>query len=392
MIAEGLLQLKRSLTIRKYPTAGRNAGFSRLAFQALPYLLVKNGYSFAPLSVFIHVNNRCNLRCKMCDIWMEDGESMMQKNLGGGDNRDMPIDDFKRIIDKIKPYRPFVGIPAAEPMMYPHIIEAIRYVKSQGLHCSVATNGTTLENQAEDIIDARPDKIIISMDGPPAIHDEVRGFSGTFDKIISGLKKLDDLKKTKNVKFPQVFITYVISELNQGSLIDFLKVVPLDAIAQINFRNMFFLTHDAAARHNEKFGDKYNAFAGACIAGGSDLTKVDIDVLHDQMEFIKKNYDESKVRFLANHQSKEKLRTYFYDHDTFLDNTPCVYPWYMMQIDTDGNSMASQRCFHLHFGNVLEKDFQDVWNGESIRSFRKDLQRQEKGRFEACSRCEGVGF
>ena len=57
--------LKKGLKVGKYPTADKNASFVRLLLNAVPYLVCKDGSSLPPLSVFIHVNNKCNLKCKM---------------------------------------------------------------------------------------------------------------------------------------------------------------------------------------------------------------------------------------------------------------------------------------------------------------------------------------
>ncbi len=384
-----LNQIKRSINLKKISTAGKNANFFRLAYQAIPYFLLKNGYSFPPLSVFIHVNNWCNLRCTFCDIWMEDKGSFLAKNLGGAETRNMEIENFKKIIDKVKSFRPLIGIPAAEPLLYKDLHEAISYIKFNGLDCSVTTNATTLESRAEELVDSGLDKLGISIDGPARIHDVIRDSSGAYYKAISGLKKLDEIKKSRNSRYPEVSIVYTISEANHNVLPEFLDSFPLELVETIMFRTMLFLTEEAAKKHNKSFGEKYDAMNGSCLNGGVNLLNIDTDLLFEQMNYITERYKE-KISFRFRWPTKQGLRTYFHDHDTFMDNTPCVYPWYTMQINTDGSAQANQRCFHQIFGNLLEQDFQEVWNGEKLKTFRKDLLVQKNGRFEACSRCDGV--
>ena len=150
---------------------------------------------------------------------------------------------------------------------------------------------------------------------------------------------------------------------------------------------MFFCTQKLAEKHNLKFGERYDA-TSACLSGGIDLRNVDIDVLHKQIKTLKHRYrDKCKLFF---NYGKEELRVYYHEPEIFLDDTKCVFPWYTMQINTDGSAIPPQRCYTNDFGNILTEDFWKIWNGAKMRQFRKDLQRYD--RFPACSRCEGVNY
>jgi Fe-coproporphyrin III synthase len=381
--------LSSVLDIKKYPTADRNASPIRLAKQAIPYYLSRTGFSYPPLSVFIHVNNKCNLRCTMCDQWVEPENSMFFKNLSGSETNNISIKNFKKIIDKIKFFKPFIGIPATEPLMYSNIFEAISYVKSQGLRCSMATNGYLLEQKAAELIDSGLDKIVISVDGPKLIHDKIRGVEGSYQRIIAGIQKLDDLKKSMGRNTPVVYLNYVISEDNHRSLVECMQNLPLDAIKQIAFRVMFFLTRELAHKHNKEWGFRYDAQEGACISGGIDLNNIDCDVLTDQITHVTREYSD-KCYFFFKHANPEGLAKHYQKPEEFLDDTSCVFPWYTMQVNPDGDVIAPQRCFFQVFGNLVKQNFEDVWLSSAHRQFRMDLQGH--GRFPACARCEGVNY
>jgi MoaA/NifB/PqqE/SkfB family radical SAM enzyme len=388
MIASTARLLMRSFSIRKYPTADLNAHVSRLLLQGAPYFLSRTGYSYPPLSVFIHVNNKCNLKCKMCDAGQMDQDSMFYKNLSASDKSNMPFDAFKRIVDQFKPHRPFIGMPATEPLLYSHIIEAIAYVKSQGMRCSVATNGTMLDTMAEQLVKAGLTKVVVSLDGPAPIHDRIRGVQGTYQKVLDGISSLHKYKIKYAQQEPYIYVNYVIQEDNYGTITEMIDDLPLDAISQIDFRVMFYCTEDIAKKHNLRFGDKYDA-TSACLSGGINLKNVNTDIAYDQINFSTKQHPD-KCKFFFNH-GKKGLHKYYHEPEVFLDSTRCVMPWFTMQINVDGNVIPPQRCYHNLFGNILEQNFQDIWNGEKMRGFRMDLKRAG-GRFPACTRCEGVNF
>lgn len=379
--------MDKSLNVRAYPTADRNAGLTRLATQAIPYLFSNTGYARPPLSVFIHVNNHCNLKCYFCDYGNGNSESMFYKNLAGGEQRNLPFDWFKTIVDKVKPYKPFVSMPAVEPLMYPHVVEAVEYVRAAGLRCALATNGTALKKKAEALVEAGLTKIVISIDGPLSVHDDVRGVTGTFRRIIDGILALDEAKKRKDVTEPSVYLNYVIGDVNYTTLVECVEQLPMDAIKQIDFRVMFFCTKSMAEKHNALWGDRYLATT-TNIIDESSLDRVDTDVLWKQVEAVSRRYD-GKCKFFFRH-GREELATYYHEPEAFLDGARCVHAWYMMQVNTDGEVIPAQRCYHQTFGNIVMDDFKDVWNSPAYRQFRRDLRRE--GRFPACSRCEGVNF
>jgi len=369
MLSRKILELvKKSFTIKEYPVADRNANFFRLAWQALPYYFLRSGFSFPPLSVFIHVNTRCNLKCKMCDAGQDAPESVFYQTLKGVSDGDMPISSFKMIIDKVKHFKPFIGMPAIEPLFYGHIVEAIDYIAKQGLRSSIATNGIYLNDLAEDITKAGLTKIIISIDGPEHVHDKIRGVPGTYKKVIEGIKKLAKIKKALKKKEPYIFINYVISEDTYPFLTECVDKLPLDLIEHVNFGLMFYCTEELAQKHNKVFGEKYHA-SSVGLYGGINLANINIDILYDQLTKVTKGYG-GKCQFPF-HYSKEQLRKYYHDPEVFVDSNRCVFPWYTLQINRDGDVMPRQRCYPNKFGNILQQEFAEIWNGEKIRDFRK---------------------
>lgn len=387
MIKKLIEEIKRGAGVKKYPTADRNASLLQLCRQGIPYYLARKGWSLPPLSVFVHVNTRCNLRCKFCDAGQDDKASMFYANLKGSHADDLSLDDFKKIIDKVKHFKPFIGMPALEPSLWAPLADAVRYINENGMRCSIATNGTFLEERAEELIDAGLNKVVISIDGPREHHDAIRGVPGTFEKVLASIDRLDRVKRERGLTEPQIYINYVIFEDNYQKLVDMVEQIPLDKVRQVDFRVMFFCTPELAEKHNKEFGGRYDATT-ACLAGGVDLKNVDVDVLWDQVQQVTSGYG-GKCKMFFNHE-KEGLRTYYHEPEVFLDDAKCVFPWYTMQVNTDGSVIPPQRCYAQTFGNLLEQGFEDVWNGEKMRRFRMDLQKH--GRFPACTRCEGVNY
>ena len=376
---------KRLWEIQAHQSAGPNATPWRLVWNALPYLFLRNGYSFPPLSLFFIINSRCNFKCQMCDVGQNDHDSMFYKNLIGKDKGDYPVDAFKRLIDEVKSFRPYISITSTEPLLYKPLPEVIEYVIASGLKINVLTNGYLLEKRAEEIVDSGLYSLNVSIDGPPEIHNRLRGISDAHQRAVAGIMRVVELKKKKGTQYPHIGINSTITDLTAPHMVDMLKSLPMEHLVKVSFMTMVFLHQELADKHNKLFGDKYYA-TQTCLAGGADPFKVDVDRLVEQSRLVKKMYPE-KV-FLYYQPDKEELERYFYRPEEFMDNTKCVFPWFSAQILSNGDMVGLTRCFPTSFGNVIKNSFKEVWLCDKMRKFRKDLQKY--GRFPACTRCEGV--
>jgi len=150
----------------------------RLKDVPLP-LLFKMKY---PFFLQVHVTERCNLRCKHCysDQWSQDMSWELFVKL---------INDFKKLI-KILNCRGTVYLTGGEPLLWPHIFDAIKLLRKKKLVPRVLTNGTLIDEKVARKLKKSGVKYVqVSLDGGKEIHESIRG-KGTFDKAISGIKNL----------------------------------------------------------------------------------------------------------------------------------------------------------------------------------------------------------
>lgn len=105
-----------------------------------------------PRHLFIETTAACNLTCEYCP---------REKN-----NSHMDYELFRRIIDEAKTYGPrsFSLHLFGEPLLYPRIWEAIRYIKkaNKGNIVLLTSNGTMFNRFIDDITESNVDKLIWS--------------------------------------------------------------------------------------------------------------------------------------------------------------------------------------------------------------------------------------
>ena len=127
-----------------------------------------------PLRVMHFVTYRCNLACKYCGIWSYKIKEMTTKETRRAIKEFADIGNFHWV---------FTG---GEPLLREDIGELINYLKDFGIAVTLTTNGTLLRKRIEEVKNV--DYLVVSLDGPKKINDEVRG-KGVFDKVIDGVKE-----------------------------------------------------------------------------------------------------------------------------------------------------------------------------------------------------------
>src|SRR5512145_2922069 len=144
-----------------------------------------------PKYISFTITNSCNLRCRMCGQWSEEGYIYNHVKDAGSQ---MKLADWKRLVDEIALHKvAFILIRGGEPFLFPGIIELVEYIHDKGIFVSIDTNGTMMEKYIPDLVRIGNMHITFSVDGPEEIHDYVRGVEGSFQKTKESIALLNGL-------------------------------------------------------------------------------------------------------------------------------------------------------------------------------------------------------
>ena len=370
----------RRETLPRMPT--RSLG-NRL--RTLNVLLHPQRLFYAPDWIVLAVNNACNLHCRMCDVGAEFEGSNFYRNLMGSSPLNMPIDLVRGVVDQAAAAWPRVSIGFAftEPLAYPPIVEAVRLASSRGLKTSVTTNGLTLTPHAEGLVGAGLRHLMVSLDGPPAIHNQIRGHKASFEKAIEGIGRyLDHASRASAPTGVSVFCT--ITEWNIGHLEEFLEILRPLRLEQVGLMHTSFVTEETAREHNLSFGPGYPATASNLSA--IDLQAMDLDRLWEELGSIEARRWPWPLSLSPRLESRARLEVYYREPSVPVGQR-CNDTFSKMLIQSNGDVLpAAGRCFNVRVGNLHERSLPEIWNGEALGTFRKTLV-DEGGLLPACSRC-----
>lgn len=134
----------------------------------------------SPIEAIISVTNRCDARCRMCNIWRLDRDELLT------------AEDYRRLPNSLKN----VNITGGEALLRPDIVEIVHAVyESAGRpRIILATNGFRPEKTIAIIQTLRafvPDLgVAVSLDGIEEHHDHMRGVPRAFSRAMETLEGL----------------------------------------------------------------------------------------------------------------------------------------------------------------------------------------------------------
>src|SRR5262245_48847315 len=256
----------------------------------LPYNFGR-GRALPPFTVNMELTFRCNLRCQMCSLVVsnavETGGFPMNRGVEGADAGELRGDEleypeYAKLLDDLKAYRVrHIGITGGEPFIKKDAAKILQHIKKNGFYLSVITNGTVM---TDDICEALVDgcnSLTVSVDGPEAIHNEIRGSATGFQRIRKSVLKRQEWKKKKAAVRPKIGCSCAVSSMNQAHLSEIVDFAEECGVKLVNYGYLFFSVESTI-----KATDRITLTGQADFADQRiplHLRKVDIEVIKQQL-------------------------------------------------------------------------------------------------------------
>ncbi|HLZ19728.1 MAG TPA: radical SAM/SPASM domain-containing protein [Smithellaceae bacterium] len=291
-----------------------------------------------PLSLYVETINRCMFRCTYCPMSLDSYE----KEAGGF--RTMSLAEFQKIASDIQAGGPlkvlrfyFMG----EPLLNPDLPEMIALAGRMQLaeRTELTTNAVLLGDKlSTSMIRAGLDYLRISISSvDQRRHERVTRTNVKIKKIYDNVRRFKEIRRDMGATKPFLYV----------KLLD-----PQNAEERSAFLNMYEHVADEAVIEEPMNWDSYgdHDFMGALYGGQRDM-------------------DESRLR----------------PHPKEV----CPFPFYSLAITANGDVTVC--CVDWNkatkVGNVFESSLQDIWNGESLRQFRRMHIERQRHHNPSCKNC-----
>lgn len=332
-----------------------------------------------PQSISLTITNHCNLRCQMCGQWGEEGYIRCNYDRL---QHEMSLDDWKRVVDELAAHglRSLL-LRGGETFMFPGIIELLEYIHAKGMFISIDTNGTLLKQYAEDIVRIGNMHLTISVDGPEAVHDTVRGVPGTFQRIKEGAARLAELEAKGGNKINRS-ICFTISQYNYRSLGVMPDVTRSLGLGTISIVPYYYFPAAAGQIYTEELhslGCKAFSWIGFHHENSGIDPEEFLRQYHQYTASLGELYDYPYLPL-----NEDQYRAWFMDTQTPVGPRHCLNVEKLIDIQPDGSANFCVDFVDYSFGNIKEASIEEVWNSECAERFREYRRKQP---LAVCHRC-----
>ncbi|MBN2714474.1 MAG: radical SAM protein [Deltaproteobacteria bacterium] len=326
------------------------------------------------------ITNACNLRCRMCAQWSEDGYVTTGVKPA---KPSMQTDDWKRLVDEATPHGiDLIIVRGGEPFLHSGIIDLLEHIRSKDIFIAVDTNGTVLEKYVDDLVRIGNMHITFSVDGPKDVHDKVRQSEGSFLKIKENVRRLLDAEQRHDTTLSKG-ICCTVSRYNYQSIGDMPDVARELGIDTVNLVPYYYVPAATGARYEQQLRDNFGSNAFSWRGFHHEDSGVDLEIF--EAAFAKYLHELRDIRndtFLP-FKSRDYL-TWFKDSEIPVGAENCWNIERLMDIQPDG---AANFCIDFPDyspGNVMQSSIAELWNSKRAAKFR-DYRRAQP--FAVCGRC-----
>ena len=333
-----------------------------------------------PRSLSFTITNACQLRCQMCGQWsaqgyVKDGRVPLRPA--------MALEDWKRLTDEAAE-QGLGGIllRGGEPFLWPHLVELVEHIATRGLFTSIDTNGTQLAEYADDLVRIGRVHVTVSVDGPPAIHDAVRGVDGCFDRIARGIAALQQAERRHGTTISKS-ITFTISPWSYRGLGEMPEVARRLGIGTLCIAPYYYLSGSLGRQYEQELEREFRCQAVSWRGFHHESSDVDSGVLLEQLHHYRRSLGDL-VDFPYLPLSDAEYVAWFRDPVTPVHSQQCPNIERLVDIQPSGAANFCVDFPDYSFGNAREATLRELWNSEEAARFR---ERRRRAPLSACHRC-----
>jgi len=296
----------------------------------------------------------------MCDIWKANTEK-----------KELSIDDLQKHIQSFQQLGvKRVALSGGEALMHSNLWAFCDLLKKIGIKISLLSTGVTLKNHAQDVIQ-HCDDVIVSLDGSPAVHNQIRNIPNAFEKLAEGVMALRKINPSFKITGRSV--------IQKSNFRDFEGI--LKTAYELGLKEISFLPADVSS----------SAFNRADPWQRERVEQVALDL--KETEELEKIIADSITKFEELYlngfiaEGPQKMLQIPQHYKAVLGKTDypptkCNAPWVSAVVESNGDVLPC--FFHKAYGNIHQNDFEEIINSEKAIQFRKQLDISKN---EICKKC-----
>ncbi len=282
-----------------------------------------------PHQVYIELTNACNYNCTHCP---RSGQRRKVQH--------MDFEIFKKIVGDVASFQPFVDLYLqGEPLVYPKIVDAVKYAAERGLKPRITTNSSLLTREKSiALIEAGLNKIEFSTTGASREVYETIYQGKDFEVVLNNITTFleENAKRGFPVHTRPTFVFEETSKKDKNRFLELFSKLPFDDVYISPLINMFGWNEEV------------------------------------NLENFKKRKKE--------------------------DWPSCKAPWRQIGIQSNGDVRGCIFDYDSRYliGNVKDNTVLEIWNSEKMQRFRENIINKDYDKIETendlplCADCSQI--
>ena len=340
-----------------------------------------------PPLVQILPTERCNLRCKMCNQWGLKGIY-----LNGRQPTELDPVVLERVLGELSASDPVVNIHGGEPFAYSAIDELMAMLIRHPLDVLFTTNGTLLGPQTEVLVRLRRSAFLISVDGPEASHDKIRG-PGAFRAMEDGVRALVKATRQRSGRRPLMLMNCTVSEFTSPEDIEATyQVARRLGFLFVNFTLRWFVTQAAGQAFDAQLARDFGVTSPSRTWQGflGEVERVPAAAIATALAGVLRHRVRPPFVSITPRLPRvdsANVRRYFEDYPHTFGRKRCLYPFYAPRIHANGDVVYCWGFRDPVVGNVNHATLAQACASPTADRLRSVCL---KGLLPVCSRCCGL--
>jgi len=346
-------------------------------------------YSELPNDIGLQINSTCNLRCKTCFLWNDDGryreikKEKLYKDV-------LSVDVIDKVLKQTKGCKSNLFFWGTEPLLHEDWNNIAKLLENDVRWTVLCTNGTLIDKKIDSILRISQQLVIlISLDGLKESHDKTRG-KGSFDKTINNIRLLQELQKKQEFK-GEISIQCVINDNNIHETYEFMEFAELLGVNSVYLSYPWYISENTASVMDEYFNQNFSWLKKEGNQNKSSwhyfkyhLNEDRIDLLLNEIKKVNDRIWNVRVRFqpaIENYELDDFIKGGML---TAQNRKECFSIADRIDILSDGTATPCMFFPEFNVGDINTQGLSEIWNSEKFNKIRETVSRSL---MPVCSKC-----
>lgn len=352
------------------------------------------GYaSQLPEEIGFQLTNSCNLSCKHCFQWKEDGFHNSFAKIH--QNAELDIELFERVLEETRESRSNLFLWGGEPLIYSQWDRLCGAIARDLRWTVLCTNGIGLQKKIESILPISSHLVsLISLDGFEEENDKLRG-RNTFRHVMENIEVLIDLKR-KGEYLGEVSVSAVVSTDLIGRLYEFVELFESVGVNTLFLVYPWYVPSVTAEKMDDYYSQHFDWLVRQRLTNSSIEQKNSwhsydyhldpdcVDDLKEQLGRIAQHPWKIRVRFRPELNLEEVHGFVSGSEVAGEGRTRCLSIATRMNVMPDGTVTTCKLFPEFAVGNLTDRSVKEVWWSANAHRTRTTLS---QGLTPVCSKC-----